>query len=133
MKIYTAAKKRSDCIDVGVVLVNSENTICLASGFRVADNKEYEGHLMGIRRGLSYIKNVKPEYLVDDVHCIFSSEDRDWINLRIREDRYMRNLKKYLHINIDTKTPLDEDKKYLDFAHKCFELKTEFILDSYQR
>ena len=134
MKIYTVARKCCDGIDVGVVLRNNNDEICLKSGFKVADFKEYEGHLMGIRRGLSYIKNVKPQNLDEDVICIFSSKDSEWINLRLKEDRYIRTLKKYLHINIDTKEPTKDDEQYLNIANtysKSYGIK-EFVLNSNQ-
>ena len=118
MKIYTATKKYNSSINVGMILVNNENNICFESNFCVTSDKESDGHLMGIWRALSVIKNRGKNVDRQDIVCILPKDLKGWIDLRLREDRYTQHLKRMLNIEIILKDINDEDKLYLNVAEQ---------------
>ena len=119
IKLYISARKCPNNVDVGIVLLDKDE-ISLKTNFKVADLKEVEGYLMGIRRGLSYIKNTKQPQLNNNMICIFASNEQSWINLRIREDRYIQLIRKKLHINLSIREPIEEDIANLKLAKQQY-------------
>lgn len=121
LKIYTAINKHYTSNDVGIVMLNENNEIYFQSAFRVVNTEESEGHIFGIKRALSFIKNVRFNNKTDNkIICIFSTDEERWINLRLEEDRYIRNIKKLLNINLSTKQATKEDEKNLLLAKQQY-------------
>lgn len=127
LKIYTAIKKHYTNTDVGVTLFNENNELYFQSAFKIVNTEESEGHISGIKRALSYMKNIRPTYKIEDVECIFSSKEKRWIDLRIYEDRYIYHIRKILGINISTKEAEDKDKHNLMITEQQFLLNPNFI------
>ena len=118
MKIYTITKKYNTGINVGMILTNDENKVCFESNFRVTSDKESDGHLMGIWRALSVIKNRGKNIDRQDIVCILPKDLKGWIDLRLREDRYTQHLKRMLNIEIITNNAKEEDNTYLKLAEQ---------------
>ena len=118
MKIYTVAKKHNTNINVGMILINDENKVCFESNFGVTSDKESDGHLMGIWRALSVIKNRGKNIDRQDIVCILPKDLKGWIDLRLREDRYTQHLKRILNIEIITSNAKKEDNIYLKLAEQ---------------
>ena len=120
MKIYTVTKKSKIGINVGMVLVNNYEEVCFDSHFNVTSDLETEGHLMGINRALSVIKNREKYQECKDIICVLPDDLKGWIDLRIREDRYMQHFRRMLNINIVTKGVSNNDQKFINLAkQKC--------------
>lgn len=120
LKIYTATQKHYNGTDVGVTMFTENNEMCFQSAFKIVNTEESEGHLSGIKRALSFMKNVRSTYNISDAVCIFSSEESRWVDLRIKEDGYIRNIRHMLGINLSTKEPTEEDKKNLMITQKQY-------------
>jgi len=118
MKICTVTKKHNTGINVGMILINDEDRVCFESNFCVTSDRESDGHLMGIWRALSVIKNRGKNVDHQDIVCILPKDLKGWIDLRLREDRYTQHLKRMLNIEIISKDINDEDKLYLNVAEQ---------------
>ena len=124
LKIYTTVQKHYNNSDVGVMMFSNDD-LCFQSAFKVVNTEEAEGHLFGIKRALSYIKNIRPTYKLENIEFVFKSDEKRWIDLRIREDRYIRNVKHLLNVNISIKEPTTEDYKKLKLTEQQYLLQSK--------
>lgn len=118
MKICTVTKKHNTGINVGMILINNEDKVCFESNFCVTSDRESDGHLMGIWRALSVIKNRGKNADRQDIVCILPKDLKGWIDLRLREDRYTQHLKRMLNVEIITSNAKEEDNIYLKLAEQ---------------
>ena len=123
MKIYTFVSTHHDNSNVGVILLGDHNQIYLQKGFKITNTEESEGHMDGIKRALSFVKNMKPLYAKKDAECIFVSKEKNLIDLRLISDTYVNFVKNKLNIKIITKEPNESDKYYLMQARQCCLIK----------
>ena len=131
MKIYTDINKHFNNTDVGVVLLSDKNDIYLQTAFRISNPEDFEGHIAGIKRALSFVKNVKPLYAKEDVQCIFNSTERNWVDTRLATDTYIKQIKNSLNIKVFTEKPTEEDNYYLMIARQQHSLRKEYLKNSY--
>ena len=113
MKIYTFVSKYYNDSNVGVILLGDHNQIYLQKGFKITNTEESEGHIAGIKRALSFVKNMKPLYAKNDAECIFISKEKSFIDLKLNTDEYINFIKKELNIKVITKELNENDKYYL--------------------
>lgn len=123
MKIYTFVSTHYNNSDVGVILLGDHNQIYLQKGFKIINTEESEGHIDGIKRALSFVKNMKPLYAKKDAECILVSKEKNLIDLRLTSDTYVNFIKNKLNIKITTKEPDENDKYYLMQARQCCLIK----------
>jgi len=123
MKIYTFVSKHYNDSDVGVILLGDYNQIYLQKGFKIVNTEESEGHIAGIKRALSFVKNMKPLYAKNDAECIFVSKEKHFVDLRLISDTYINFIKKELNIKVITKELNENDKYYLMQARQCCLIK----------
>ena len=123
MKIYTFVSKHYNDSDIGVVLLGDHNQIYLQKGFKIVNTEESEGHIAGIKRALSFVKNMKPLYAKNDAECIFVNKEKHFVDLRLISDTYINLVKKELNIQVTTKEPNNNDKYYLMLARQSCLIK----------
>ena len=87
------------------------------------NTEESEGHMAGIKRALSFVKNMKPLYAKNDAECIFVSKEKRFVDLRLISDTYINLVKKELSIQVTTKEPNDNDKYCLMLARQSCLIK----------
>ena len=129
MKIYTFVSKYYNDSNVGVILLGDHNQIYLQKGFKITTAEESEGHIAGIKRALSFVKNMKPLYAKNDAECIFISKEKSFIDLKLNTDEYINFIKKELNIKVITKELNENDKYYLMQARQCCLIKRGSIYE----
>jgi hypothetical protein len=126
MKIYTFVSTHYNNSDVGVILLGDHNQIYLQKGFKITNTEESEGHIDGIKRALSFVKNMKPLYAKEDAQCIFECDERAWTQTYLDKDPYTRMVRKALNINVEVSDNVEsKDKYYLNIARNSARFKYE--------
>ena len=126
MKIYTDINKHFNNTDVGVVLLSDKNDIYLQTAFRISNPEDFEGHIAGIKRALSFVKNMEPLYAKNDAEAIFECNERNFVANALRKDPYVKMINKRLGINVNIVEPrFVNDNYYLTIARNASRIKYE--------
>jgi len=126
MKIYTTVSKCFNRSNIGVVLVSEQEQIYLETAMQLAEVDDYKAHAEGIKRALSFVKNMKPLYAKEDAQCIFECDERAWTQTYLDKDPYTRMVRKALNINVEVSDNIEsKDKYYLNIAHNAARFKYE--------
>lgn len=133
MKIYTDVNKFYNRLNVGIVLLGDHNQIYLEDAIQICEEEEYKGHVIGIERAISFVKNMKPLYAKKDAECIFNSNESNWVQTKINSNIYLNRFKETTGISIDIKKPSDEDNYYLMIARNKSKFKYENNYINFQR
>lgn len=126
MKIYTTVSKCFNRSNIGVVLVGEQEQIYLETAMQLAEVDDYKAHAEGIKRALSFVKNMKPLYAKEDAQCIFECDERAWTQTYLDKDPYTKMVRKALNINVEVSDNIEsKDKYYLNIAHNAARFKYE--------
>lgn len=126
MKIYTTVSKCFNRSNIGVVLVGEQEQIYLETAMQLAEVDDYKAHAEGIKRALSFVKNMKPLYAKEDAQCIFECDERAWTQTYLDKDPYTKMVRKALNINVEVSDNVEsKDKYYLNIAHNAARFKYE--------
>ena len=126
MKIYTTVSKCFNRSNIGVVLVGEQEQIYLETAMQLAEVDNYKAHAEGIKRALSFVKNMKPLYAKEDAQCIFECDERAWTQTYLDKDLYTRMVRKALNINVEVSDNVEsKDKYYLNIARNTARFKYE--------
>lgn len=119
MKVYTKVKTHYNNSDVGIVLLSDKNDIYLQEGFKIQNTDNIEAHTYGIKRALSFVKNMKPLYAKNDME-ILVPEDIELKNFQesIANDEYITMVSKQLDINVVSKENLLPNDDYFKMIAK---------------
>lgn len=110
MKIYTRVDERKMGLEsasfVGTVLVGDNDQIYFKNGFKLTVQDKVSAHLYGLKRCISFIKNVKPLHCNDMIHFLHDNVrvdiDRE-LNDRIASDEYVKRFIEERGIKIEAK------------------------------
>ena len=126
MKIYTTVSKCFNRSNIGVVLLGEQDQIYLETAIQLAEVDNYKAHAEGIKRALSFVKNMKPLYAKEDAQCIFECDERAWTQTYLDKDPYTRMVRKALNINVEVADEIaSSDKYYLTIARNAARFKYE--------
>jgi hypothetical protein len=119
MKVYTSVNDYNYSTNVGVVLVGDMNQIYFEDGFKLTTQDKVSAHVYGLKRAISFVKNMKPLYCNNGMLQIFHDNVRVDIDKevmdRIEADEYIRRFVEERNIKITTKNKdlTDFDKEML--------------------
>lgn len=110
MKIYTKVDERKMGLEsasfVGTVLVGDNDQIYFKNGFKLTVQDKVSAHLYGLKRCISFIKNVKPLHCNNMIHFLHDNVrvdiDRE-LNDRIASDEYVQRFIEEKGIKIEAK------------------------------
>lgn len=110
MKIYTKVDERKMGLEsasfVGTVLVGDNDQIYFKNGFKLTVQDKVSAHLYGLKRCISFIKNVKPLHCNNMIHFLHDNVrvdiDRE-LNDRIASDEYVQRFIEERGIKIEAK------------------------------
>lgn len=110
MKIYTKVDERKMGLEsasfVGAVLVGDNDQIYFKNGFKLTVQDKVSAHLYGLKRCISFIKNVKPLHCNDMIYFLHDNVrvdiDRE-LNDRIASDEYVQRFVEERGIKIEAK------------------------------
>lgn len=110
MKIYTKVDERKMGLEsasfVGTVLVGDNDQIYFKNGFKLTVQDKVSAHLYGLKRCISFIKNVKPLHCNNMIHFLHDNVrvdiDRE-LNDRIASDEYIQRFIEERDIKIEAK------------------------------
>lgn len=110
MKIYTKVDERKMGLEsasfVGAVLVGDNDQIYFKNGFKLTVQDKVSAHLYGLKRCISFIKNVKPLHCNNMIHFLHDNVrvdiDRE-LNDRIASDEYVQRFIEERGIKIEAK------------------------------
>lgn len=128
MKVYTSLGKSYNNTHVGVVLLSDRNDIYMTSNMSIQNTEDSEGHIAGIKRALSFVKNMKPLYAKNDLECIFESNEKQWVQSRLDEDLFINRTKESLGININIVEPTEQDQYYLRIAKQQYDIPLRYTM-----
>ena len=126
MKIYTKVEERKMGLEsasfVGTVLVGDNDQIYFKNGFKLTVQDKLSAHLYGLKRCISFIKNVKPLHCNNMIHFLHDNVrvniDRE-LNDRIASDEYVQRFIEERGIKIEAKnkdfTSFDKEMVFQDF------------------
>lgn len=126
MKIYTTVSKCFNRSNIGVVLLGDHEQMYLETALQVNEVDDYKAHAEGIKRALSFVKNMKPLYAKEDAQCIFECDERVWTQTYLDKDPYIRLVRKALNINVEVAdNVVSKDRYYLNIARNAARFKYE--------
>lgn len=129
MKVYTTTAKFYNHTQVYSILLSDKGDTYMQTAFMINNTEEFEGHVAGIKRALSFVKNMKPLYAKNDMECIFDSQEKNFVQSKLENDLYVKRIKQELGININITEPkTSEDKQYLQYAKRQQELESYGII-----
>ena len=119
MKVYTTVKTHQNFSNIGVVLLSDKNDIYMMNNFQVSEKDNIKSHIYGIKRALSFVKNMKPLYAKNDME-ILVPEDIELKNFQesIANDEYITMVSKQLDINVEPKENLLPNDDYFKMIAK---------------
>jgi len=116
MKIYTRTEERGNASMVGAVLVGDNNQIYFKNGFKITIQDKVSAHMYGLKRCISFVKNMNPLHCNDMIHFLHDEIRPDIdkeINDRIACDEYVQRFIQGKGITIEAKnkdfTQFDKD------------------------
>ena len=125
MKIYTSVDERKIGLEsasfVGAVLVGDHDQIYFKDGFKLTIQDKVSAHLYGLKRCISFVKNVKPLHCNDMIHFVHDNVrvdiDRE-LNDRIASDEYVQRFiqEKQISIRAQNKDLTKFDREMLMIA-----------------
>ena len=107
MKVYTSVNDYNYSTNVGVILVGDKDQIYFEDGFKLTTQDKVSAHVYGLKRAISFVKNMKPLYCNNGILQIFHDDVR--VNMdkevmdRIEADEYIRRFVDERNIKISTK------------------------------
>lgn len=126
MKIYTTVSKCFNRSNIGVVLLGDHEQMYLETALQVNEVDDYKAHAEGIKRALSFVKNMKPLYAKEDAQCIFECDEKVWTQTYLDKDPYIRLVRKALNINVEVADDVvSKDRYYLNIARNVARFKYE--------
>lgn len=119
MKVYTSVNDYNYSTNVGVILVGDKDQVYFEDGFKLTTQDKVSAHVYGLKRAISFVKNMKPLYCNNGMLQIFHDDVR--VNMdkevmdRIEADEYIRRFVDERNIKISTKNKdlTDFDKEML--------------------
>ena len=125
MKIYTKVEERKYGMEsssvVGAVLVGDDNQIYFKDGFKLTVQDKVSAHMYGLKRCISFVKNMKPLHCNDMIHFVHDNVrvdiDRE-LNDRIASDEYVQRFiqEKQISIKAQNKDLTKFDREMLMIA-----------------
>ena len=119
MKVYTSVNDYNYSTNVGVVLVGDKDQVYMEDGFKLTIQDKVSAHVYGLKRAISFVKNVKPLFCNNGMLQIFQDNvrvdmDREVMD-RINSDEYIQRFIEQRNIKITTqnKDLTDFDKEML--------------------
>ena len=100
MNVYTSVSETTNSKNlesaslVGVVLTGDKNQIYMQDGFKLTIQDDISAHVYGLKRAISFVKNMKPLYCNNSmIHFALDKVDPellDKIKTRIDHDEYIQ-------------------------------------------
>lgn len=119
MKVYTAVNTNNCSTNVGVVLVGYHDQIYFEDGFKLTTQDKVSAHVYGLKRAISFVKNMDPLYCKKNVLEICHDNvrvdiDKEMMD-RIEADEYIRRFveSRDIKVNVKNKDLTDFDKQML--------------------
>ena len=119
MRVYTSVNDYNYSTNVGVVLVGDKEQVYMEDGFKLTIQDKASAHVYGLKRAISFVKNVKPLFCNNGMLQIFQDNirvdmDREVMD-RINSDEYIQRFIEQRNIKITTqnKDLTDFDKEML--------------------
>lgn len=113
MKVYTKVKTHYNHSDVGIVLLSDKNDIYLQEGFKIQNTDNIEAHTYGIKRALSFVKNMKPLYAKNDLEVLIPEDVNEKLfQSRLKTDSYISYIQENLNIKIIPQQTILENDEY---------------------
>lgn len=120
MKVYTSVEERGLTTMVGTILVGDKDQIYFKDGFKLTICDKVSGHIYGLKRCISFIKNVKPLHCNDMIHFLHDNVRVDIdkeMNDRIACDEYVQKFIQEKGIKIEA-----QNKDFTKFDREMFTL-----------
>lgn len=114
MKIYTQVQKNNSKSNVGIVFVGDKDQIYMMENIQVTTTDDISAHLFGIKKAISFVKNMTPLYANNDIEChpVINDDKNEEFMDRINKDEYIQQFLLTKNINIDlNKSNTDFDKQ----------------------
>ena len=101
MKVYTTVNDYNYSTNVGVVLVGDKDQVYMEDGFKLTTQDKVSAHVYGLKRAISFVKNMKPLYCNNGMLQIFHDNirvdmDREvmdgLINIMVKEELILMNI-----------------------------------------
>lgn len=119
MRVYTSVNDYNYSTNVGVVLVGDKDQVYFEDGFKLTTQDKVSAHVYGLKRAISFVKNMKPLYCNNGMLQIFQDNvrvdmDKEVMD-RINSDEYIQRFVEQRNIKITTqnKDLTDFDKEML--------------------
>lgn len=119
MKVYTSVNNYNYSTNVGVVLVGDKDQVYMEDGFKLTIQDKVSAHVYGLKRAISFVKNLNPLYCNNGMLQIFQDNvrvdmDKEVMD-RINFDEYIQRFVEQRNIKITTqnKDLTDFDKEML--------------------
>lgn len=100
MNVYTSVSETTNSKNlesaslVGVVLTGDKNQIYMQDGFKLTIQDDISAHIYGLKRAISFVKNMKPLYCNNSmIHFALDKVDPellDKIKTRVDHDEYIQ-------------------------------------------
>lgn len=124
MKVYTRVEEMKHGLEsssiVGAVLVGDHDQVYFKDGFKLTIQDKVSAHLYGLKRCMSFVKNVKPLHCNDMIHFLHDNVrvdiDRE-LNDRIASDEYVQRFIQERGIKIEA-----QNKDFTKFDREMFTL-----------
>ena len=124
MKVYTRVEEMKYGLEsssiVGAVLVGDHDQVYFKDGFKLTVQDKVSAHLYGLKRCISFVKNVKPLHCNDMIHFLHDNVrvdiDRE-LNDRIASDEYVQRFIQERGIKIEA-----QNKDFTKFDKEMFTL-----------
>lgn len=106
MRVYTSVNDYNYSTNVGVILVGDKNQVYMEDGFKLTIQDKVSAHVYGLKRAISFVKNIKPLYCNNGMLQIFQDNvrvdmDREVMD-RINSDEYIQRFIEQRNIKITT-------------------------------
>lgn len=124
MKVYTRVEEMKHGLEsssiVGAVLVGDHDQVYFKDGFKLTVQDKVSAHLYGLKRCISFVKNVKPLHCNDMIHFLHDNVRVDIdceLNDRIASDEYVQRFIQERGIKIEA-----QNKDFTKFDREMFTL-----------
>ena len=114
MRVYTSVNDYNYSTNVGVVLVGDKDQVYMEDGFKLTIQDKASAHVYGLKRAISFVKNVKPLFCNKGMLQIFQDNirvdmDREVMD-RINSDEYIQRFIEQRNIKIVSQRAVKNSK-----------------------